>query len=375
MAQEIGIGLIGYGGIGRLHALCYRMLPLVYPDLPVIPRLVAIATASQRSAERARHELGDIVVAADLDELLTRADIAVVDCCTPTADHLRVATAALRAGKALFCEKPLAATGAEAAEIAGLADERGLSGGVNYHFRYVPALQEARRRIEAGLLGDVISFHFTYYRSSNLRRDRPLTWRSSGPGSGVLLDLGSHLLDLALHLLGPVATVSARTRTVIAERPGPDGRLAPVESDDAAWLQLELADGGVGVLDASKVVPGAADDLRVEAYGSDGALVFDTRDPNGLRLVEGADGKLGGRQIATLSRTRPPASIPGAETPTGTIQWHLASIAAFLEALATGKPPRPDLADAARVQVLLDAALLSAQDGSRPVQISRSAIR
>src|SRR5262249_54073705 len=159
----------------------------------------------------------------DLAELLGRPDIAVVDCCAPTGDHARIAGAALAGGKALFCEKPLAATQEEAAGIVALAQERNLAGGVNFHFRQAPALREAPRRVEAGLLGDVRSFHMRYYRSSNLRRDRPLTWRFAGPGSGVLVDLGSHLIDLVLHLLGPIATVAAHTRTVIGERVRPDG--------------------------------------------------------------------------------------------------------------------------------------------------------
>jgi hypothetical protein len=67
MAHNIGVGLIGYGAIGRLHTLCYRMLPLAYPDLALMPQLVAVATASQASAERARHELGNLVVTTVLN--------------------------------------------------------------------------------------------------------------------------------------------------------------------------------------------------------------------------------------------------------------------------------------------------------------------
>ncbi|MFL5807195.1 MAG: Gfo/Idh/MocA family protein [Roseiflexaceae bacterium] len=370
MAREIGIGLVGYGAIGRVHALCYRMLPLAYPDLPLMPRVVAVATAGAASAERARRELGDVVATTNLDDLLRHPGIVVVDCCAPTGEHARVAHAALLAGKALFCEKPLAATTAESESIAALARERGLAGGVNFHFRQIPALQEARRRIEAGLLGEVYGFHMRYYRASNLRGDRPLTWRFAGPGSGVLADLGSHLIDLTLHLLGPVAAVAAHMRTVVAERPGPGGQPAPVEGDDVAWLQLELAGGGRGTLEASKLVPGAADDLRIEVYGARGALVFDTRDPNMLLLAAGADSPPGGQPIATFSRTLPPAALPGAETPTSWLQWHLASIAAFLGALAAGAPPRPSLDDGLAVDQVIAAAQRSAAQGGAAVPVS-----
>jgi predicted dehydrogenase len=367
MTHEIGVGLIGYGAIGRLHALCYRMLPLVYPSLPVAARLAVVATASAATAERARRELGDVAVTTNLDELLNHPHFALVDCCAPTGDHARMASAALRANKALFCEKPLTASAAESERIVVLARERGLSGGVNFHFRWIPAIQEARRLIEAGLLGDVIGFHMRYYRASNLRRDRPATWRFIGPGSGVLVDLGTHLIDMTLHLLGPIATVAARTRTIVPARPGADGQLVPIASDDVAWLQLELAGGGRGTIEVSKMVPGAADDLRIEAYGSGGALTFDTRDPNTLAVAEGADAAIGGRSIATFSRTTPPAAIPSAETPTATLYWHLASIAAFLQTLggtATkgggDATPRPDLAAGLAVDRVITAALDSA---------------
>ncbi|HWQ15536.1 MAG TPA: Gfo/Idh/MocA family oxidoreductase [Roseiflexaceae bacterium] len=351
MAAEVGVGLVGYGAIGRLHALCYRMLPLAYPDLPARPRIAAVATASPASAERARRELGDVFTTTELETLLAREDVQVVDCCAPTGDHARVALAALAAGKALFCEKPLAATPEESRAIVELARARGLPGGVNFHFRQIPAIQEARRLAAGGLLGEVRAFHMRYYRASNLRADRPLTWRFAGPGSGVLADLGSHMIDLALHLLGPVARASGRTRTVVAERRGPDGRMLPVEGDDAAWLELELVGGGLGTVHVSKLVPGAGDDIRVEAYGSHGALVFDTSDPNGLYVVEGPEGA--GRRIATLSRTWPPATLPSPETATGTLQWHLASVAAFLAAYARGESMRPGLEDGLVVDTLI----------------------
>lgn len=366
MAAEIGVGLIGYGAIGRLHALCYRMLPLAYPDLPLMPRLVALATAGPASAERARQELGDLAPTTSFERLLDDPRVALVDCCAPTGDHARMATAALMGGRALFCEKPLTASACDSQALVALAEQRGLAGGLNFHFRWAPAIQEARRLIEAGLLGDVLSFHMRYYRSSNLRLDRPASWRFVGAGSGVLVDLGSHLIDMTLHLLGPIAGVSAHTRTLVGQRPGADGQPVRIDSDDAAWLQIELAGGGRGTIEASKLVPGAADDLRIEAYGTNGALIFDTRDPSSLSIAEGAGSPPGGRTIMPFSRTWPAASLPGAENPTGTLQWHLASLAAFMEALGAGVAPQADLQAGLAVDRVLEAAAQSAaRDGER----------
>lgn len=362
MAAEIGIGLVGYGGIGRMHALCCRMLPIVYPELPPT-RIVAVQTASTASAARAQAELGDIFTTTVLSELLAHPQVQIVDCCAPTGDHARIAQATIAAGKALFWEKPLAATLAEAETIVAAAQARGLIGGMNFHFRQVPAIQEAQRLIGAGLLGDVVGFHMRYYRASNLKRDRPIYWRFNGPGSGVLADLGSHMIDMVLHLLGPIAWVSARTRTMITERPGPDGKPTPVESDDVAWLQIGLVGGGIGSLEVSKLVPGAGDDVRIEAYGSNGALIYDANDPNGLRVVEATHAPIGDRRVATLSRTRPPASLPNVETPTGVVSWHLASLRAFLGAYLEGRSPSPGLQDGLLVDRVIAAAQRSAAQG------------
>ncbi len=359
MATEIGIGLVGYGGIGRIHALCCQMLPLVYPELPAT-RIVAVLTASPESAARAQRELGNIFTTTQLSELLAHPAVQIVDCCAPTGDHAQIALATIAAGKALFWEKPLAATAEESQAIVTAAAAHGLISGINFHFRQIPAIQEAHRLIGAGMLGNVVGFHLRYYRSSNLKRDRAIYWRFNGPGSGVLVDLGSHMIDMLLHLFGPIAWVSARTRTLISERPGPDGKPTPVESDDVAWLQIGLVGGGIGSIEVSKLVPGAGDDIRIEAYGTNGTLIYDASDPNGLRVVEGANAPIGDRRIATLSRTRPAASLPNVETPTGVIGWHLASLREFLGAYIEQRSPNPSFQDGLLVDQVIAAAQRSA---------------
>ena len=356
MQSEIGVGLIGFGAIGRVHALCYRMLPLCYPDLLLRPRLAAMLVASERGAEKARRELGDIQVTTSLDEFLASPVIGLVDCCAPTGDHAAIVRSALEAGKPVFCEKPLAIGAPNAHSLAALAESHKLLCGVNYHFRFIPALQEAKRWVEAGGLGDVIGFQMRYFRASNLKRDRPVNWRFQGPGSGVLVDLGAHLVDMTLHLLGPIASVAARTRTVVQERPSFDGGMVSVESDDAAWISLELVNGGLGTAQVSKVTPGAADDLRIEAYGTHGSLIFDTADPNGLILADTS----GQRRIATFSKAAPMPGYPSGELATSPVLWHMTSLAAYLHALCSQGTPSPNFAAAAEVDIVLEAALASA---------------
>ena len=359
MPREIGVGLIGYGAIGRVHALCYRMLPLCYPGLVLRPRLAAVQVASQRGAERAHGELGDVRVTTNLADLLADPAVELVDCCAPTGDHAAIVQAALNAGKPIFCEKPLAVAASDAQALVELADQRGLICGVNYHFRAIPALQEAKRWIEAGNLGEAVGFQIRYFRASNLKRERPINWRFQGAGSGVLVDLGAHLIDITLHLLGPIRTVAASTRTLVAQRPAANGELVAVESDDAAWLSLELAGGGRGTLHVSKVVPAAADDLRIEAYGTRGTLIFDTANPNRLIIGDSA----GQREIGVFSSTTPAPAYPSSELVTAPLLWHMASIAGYLDALGNAHPASPSFAEAAQVDAVLTAALRSAALG------------
>ncbi len=364
--MSYGIGLAGYGGIGRLHALCWRMLPLVYPELPTV-RLAVVAAASEATRARARRELGaEVAILDDALLIATHTEVQIVDCCLPTDAHVALVTRALANGRAVFCEKPLTSDLLATQQLAAQAAQMGVVASVNYHFRQVPALAEARRRVQAGLLGEVRGFHLRYHRASNLNIHRPITWRFVGDGSGVLLDLGAHLVDQVLTLLGPVARVAARTRTVVRERPGVDGTLTAVSGDDIAWLDLELADGGYGTISVSKMVPGANDDVRIEAYGARGALLYDARDPNVIEIAENGGAM---QRITMLSRT-PGAVLPAAETPTGAIQWHLASIAAFVASMQPDPPDRaPTFDEAARVDAVLAAAQQSVRAGGAWVDI------
>ncbi len=366
--RQIGIGLIGYGGIGRLHALIIRMVPLMYPNLPGVPRLVAVATASDASAERARRELGDgVTCGTSIEALLADPAVTMVDCCAPTGDHGWIGEAVLSSRRDLFMEKPLAADPAESARLVAQAAALGVRAGVNYHNRHVPAIQLMRQHAASGALGTIRSVHMRYYRASNLREDRPISWRMAGAGGGVLLDLGSHLLDLVEYLIGPIRRISARLRTVVAQRPDASGTLVPVTADDIAWLALELDDGTYGTIEVSKVVPGAGDEIVIEAYGALGSCRYDSRDPNGLELATGGAAATTLRRVSA-SRAQPAASLPSPETPTGVLQWHAAALADLI----AGGTITASLAAGLAVDRALAAARHSAAHGGIMIDVERS---
>ena len=370
MAQQIGVGLVGYGGIGKLHALVYRALPIAAgPAMPPV-RLVGVCTATAASAARAAAETGATLATTDLQELLDCPEITVVDCCTPTADHLAVARAALAAGKALYCQKPLAHNLAAAGEIAQAARQADRPTGLHFNFRWSPALRHAHRLISNGFLGDLYSVRLSYLRASNLDSTRPMSWRfRRAEGGGVLLDLGAHVVDLATYLFGPITMVSGRLRTMITQRVGPSGALEAVETDDAAWLDVEFALGGVGALEMSKMAVGAQDDLRLEAYGSRGALRFDAMDPHWLWTCDAARAGGGYQRQPVGDRYQPAFAAFGADVVGGWPAWHMASVAAFLRSLAGGEPFRPSVEDGLAVQRVLETALRSSETGGQRLTV------
>jgi predicted dehydrogenase len=364
MSQTLGVGLIGYGAIGRLHATVLQLVPQIYPTLAYRPQLRAICAGGARSHANARRDY-PAVPQMEYSAMLADPAIDVIAICTPTGVHAEQVSQALQAGKHVMCEKPLTVDPVISATLVELATAHQKMLVLNHHFRRIPALAEARRQIAQGHLGTGISAHLRYFRASNVRADRPLTWRFVGDTGGVLVDLGSHLIDLCHYLFhSPITRVQAELRTVIAERPDASGVLTPVVSDDVAWVTCQLANGMRVTIEASKMVPGAADDIRVEAYGSAGSVVFDMQDVNTLQIGTAAyPAAMQRTQIWNLQQ--PSASLPGAETPTGLLGWHAAAWESMLAQLA-GEPC--DVCDGAAglaVDRVIVAARQSAANGNQ----------
>jgi predicted dehydrogenase len=241
--------------------------------------------------------------------------------------------------------------------------------GITFNFRFVPALQRAKQMIMDGLLGEVYSFRAEYYHSGYLDPRRPLVWRMKRnlSGGGALVDLGSHLIDLIRHLMGEFQSVRAVTKTYVPQRPVELGSetLGEVTVDDAAWLQVRLANGTFGTIEVTRYAAGCLDDLKLEVYGSKGALRFSLMDANWLYWFDStrAGGFMGGDQGWTRLETvqhYKDAAVPPARSILGWTRTHAECQYSFLCALRSGSKPQPGVQDGLRVQLVLDAAYASA---------------
>ena len=197
MSARINIGLMGYGGIGRVHSMCYRQLPFIYPQSPAVPVLHTVCTSRAETAEAAKAEAGFEKAVCDTDALMADRDIHVVDVTLPNQLHLPAVAAALSAGKHVYCEKPLAGTIADARAIVRAVRSAPGSFGMVFQYRYIPALMRARELVEEGKLGRIFTYRAEYLHSGYQDAARPLSWRMKKDegGSGALGSLRFDLMD------------------------------------------------------------------------------------------------------------------------------------------------------------------------------------
>jgi len=372
--------MIGTGFMGAAHSQAWRVAPRFF-DLPLAPEMSVIVGRDAAKTQAAAEKFGWAEASADWRDVVAREDVDLVDICSSGDSHAEIAIAALTAGKHVLCEKPLANTVEEAramAEAARAAAERGVRSMVGFSYRRVPALAFARQLVRSGRIGEVRQARAAYLQDWLVDENGPMTWRLDKKlaGSGSLGDIGAHAVDAVQFITGQsVERVSGYLRTFVTERPllgetvGLSGTASSergqVTVDDAAWFTGQLSGGMVASFEATRYATGRKNGLKVEIFGSQGAVVFDLEKMNELEFYDGADaaGEQGFRRIFV---TEPEHPYAAAWWPTGhglgyehTFS-HQARDLVF--DIAEGRQPEPSFDDGLQVQQVLHAVERSAAD-------------
>jgi predicted dehydrogenase len=291
--RELGIGLIGTGFMGRAHALAFNNARAVF-ELPVTLKLAALADADTERAQRCANAWGFAQAHGDWQALINDPNVDIVAITTPNHLHYPMAMAAIAAGKAVYCEKPLAVSLEQADAMRRAASTAGVVTRVGYNYQHNPMITLARQMIANGDLGDIISFQGEFSEDFMADPTSPWSWRCEvGHAGGALADLGSHLLSMARFLVGDVASVCADTHTVHTERPAVKGssELKTIAVDDQVHALLRFANGARGTVSSSWLKHGYKNHLSFEISGTKGTLAFDQERLNELRLCRvGQDG-------------------------------------------------------------------------------------
>jgi predicted dehydrogenase len=359
--KEVRVALIGYAFMGRAHSNAYRQVtPFMSPRL--VPRMKVLCGRNPKAVREAAARLGWEEAATDWRAVVRRKDIDVVDVSTPGDSHAAIAIAAARAGKAVFCEKPLANTVREAEAMLAAVEKAAVVHMVCHNYRRAPAVMLARKMIDEGQLGRIYHYRGTYLQDWIVDPKLPLLWRfqKSKAGSGALGDIASHSIDLARFLVGEITELAAGLETFIKERPLLDNprRKGRVTVDDAAAAVVRFANGALGTIEGTRLATGRKNYNRFEINGSEGSLAFNLERMNELEVYLSSDPPTsrGFRTVLVTEATHPyvaswwpPGHIIGYEhTFTHTVYD-------LLDGIARGRSPRPHFEDGVRNQKVLAA--------------------
>jgi len=284
---DIGIGILGGGYMGKAHAVAMAAVGAVF-DTDLRPRLEMIGALSTESAEHYRAAYGFARATSNWVELVNDPRVGAVIIATPPSTHRAIAEAALALGKPVFCEKPMGASVGDARAMLAAAQASGAANMVGYNYIRTPASQFARDLIATGEIGTITWFRGEHCEDFYADPKAPASWRTQGQANGTMGDLAPHMINAALALVGPIATLIADVETVHRERPGTNGVQA-VTNDDQAQLMCRFACGAMGQMHFSRIATGRKMGYAYEITGTKGAIRFDQEDQNTVWLYRADD--------------------------------------------------------------------------------------
>ena len=371
--REIRIGLLGFGFMGKTHAYAVSNLPYFCGELPFRATVHGVCTRSMEKSAAVAEEFGFAVATDNEDVLINDPTIDVIDICTPNILHADTVRRALAAGKHVYCEKPLADDLRSAEDMAALAAQSDRICNVVFNNRHLSAVKRAKELIDEGRLGRILSFDFHYLHNSCTDPNRKAGWKQTaevcGKG-GVLLDLGAHILDLAVLLCGEVDSVIGKSQIAFPTRADANGDPWQTDAPEAFYMLLTTKGGAHGTVTASKLTTGTNDDLGFTVYGTKGALKFSLMESNYLGFYDNTaphepyGGTAGFTRIECVGRYPAPAGVfPSPKAAQGWLRGHVMGMYAFLNAVYEGKQAEPTFAHGAYIQRIMDAALRSDATG------------
>jgi predicted dehydrogenase len=284
--------------MGRAHAAAFRSVAMVFGQEPAVPVLEAVADVNETSARSLAEAFAFKRWTNNWKELLNDASVDVVDITTPNDLHPEIAIAAAKAGKHIYCEKPLANSAADARRMTEAAEAAGVLTLVGFNYLKNPAQGFARELVETGEIGTINLFRGTFDQDFMSDPSVPFSWRQdkSIAGSGALGDMASHTLSFSQYLVGDIEEVCGMTgtfineRTVAASGSGHGAKAsanAPrraVENDDICQFLVRYRSGAMGCIEASRIGTGRKLWLTYEIQGSNGALFYTQERMNELQL-------------------------------------------------------------------------------------------
>lgn len=367
--STLGLGLIGSGFMGKTHTFGFAVSESVF-DLPYKIERRVIADISTEAAEAARQAFGFQTATANWRDLLTDPDIHIVDITAPNVLHHEMAMAAIAAGKHVYCEKPLAPQASLCEEMTLAAEAAGVKTQVGFNYIKNPMIGVAKQIIDSGEIGEVRAFRGIHAEDYMTDPSAHWTWRlDPAGGGGAFADLGSHVVETACYLLGPIAEVMGNSVTAVKQRPAGPGssEMREVQVDDITRAFGRFENGATGTFEANWMATGRKMQHDFEVYGSKGGLFMTLERLNELNLylTDNPAGRQGFRRIYAGPDHEPYGAFcvaPGHQL--GFNELKAIEIRDFMTAIAGGPTVGPDFREGWEVQKVVEAVYRSSKDGS-----------
>ncbi|MCK0148287.1 Gfo/Idh/MocA family oxidoreductase [Arenibacter sp. F26102] len=377
--KKLNIGIVGYKFMGRAHSNAWKKATLFF-DLPFEPVLKVACGRKKEELDKFAKRWSWAETETDWRKMIARDDIDIIDIAVPQSLHFEIAVEAAKAGKHIFCEKPMAMNSEQAIEMLRVCEENNVIHYLNHNYRRVPAVALAKKMIADGLIGDIYHWRSSYQQDWITDPDFPITWqlKKEWARAGPHWDLNSHCVDLAHYLIGPIKDVTAITTNFITERPiaiegstgnlkgrASEGQMEKVTVEDAALMLVNFSNGAVGSFEATRFANGRKNKLSFEIYGKKGSLTFDLEKMNelGYYAVDDQEQLRGFRTILVTEDNHPymenwwPAGhIIGYE------HTFIHAVADFISAISEQNSISPNFHDGVEVIKVLEAGLQSSYE-------------
>jgi len=290
--KKIKTAIIGTGFMGKVHAENVRRLGNV--------DIAAVVGSRPETARKFAESAGIPIATNIIKDVLDDKEIAAVHICTPNVDHFPMSLAAIEAGKAVLCEKPLTMNVDQAQRLVDAAKAKDAVNCVQHNLRYYPVVQQMRQMISHGDLGEILIVQGTYSQDW-LLYETDWNWRLEPKSNGklrVMGDIGSHWMDMIQHLTGlRITALCADLATFHKTRKRPKGSVetfsgkkaqpgdyeeVPIDTDDFGVVMLRLGERGRGAFTVSQMSAGCKNRFAFEIFGTKAGVAWNQEQPDTL---------------------------------------------------------------------------------------------
>ena len=303
--KKLNFAMVGHGFMGKAHSYALLATPFFF-NTGIEPVRKVIVGRSEQKAKQAADSFGWEEYSTDWREAVCRPDIDAVSIVTPPNTHAAIAIAAANAGKHIFCEKPFTIGVGEAESALDAVQSSKVKHMLGFNYRRVPALGLAKQLIESGRLGKIYHFRAAYLQDWIMDPLFPRIWKLNRAiaGSGPHHELNSHIIDLALYLVGEIRGVVGMEETFIKERQSftssvelstmltassSSEQTEKVDVEDACAFLARFSCGAMGTFESTRFASGRRNHNRIEVNGAKGSVYFDLESMNRLHYYNAED--------------------------------------------------------------------------------------